>query len=257
MAVDYSNRKFLSVHDGHCCPVHGCKYGDRDCTVELKIEEGIFCEECDELAHYDSLKELDPDKRDWEYDGYGVKRNKRTFTIMESENGTHKQLPIMEDGPRDLPSVYYDHLRTPDATDRHFLDFCLTQVAPHSLDPDWKVGAVATIDGRLIAMDHNRMCEGIPDDDHHWHDDRKSDLVHHAERNLLDRCQNDLSRATLYTTLYPCSECAKSIITRGIMRIVTYEKHPYPSAKLKWDISDYLFEKSNTSVFFLPRPVDF
>lgn len=39
-------REFLSVHDSHCCKVHGCKYGDRDCPVVLGKEEGIFCEEC-------------------------------------------------------------------------------------------------------------------------------------------------------------------------------------------------------------------
>lgn len=41
-----SPRKFLSVHDAHCCSTHGCKYGDEDCPVILGIEPGIECEEC-------------------------------------------------------------------------------------------------------------------------------------------------------------------------------------------------------------------
>lgn len=53
-------REFLSVHDSHCCPKHGCKYGDDDCPVELKKEPGIQCEYCDEFEEQypEALKEL-------------------------------------------------------------------------------------------------------------------------------------------------------------------------------------------------------
>lgn len=44
-------RKFLSVHDSHCCPDHGCKYGDEDCPVMLGLEPGIECESCEWDAH--------------------------------------------------------------------------------------------------------------------------------------------------------------------------------------------------------------
>lgn len=40
-------REFLSVHDAHCCPKHGCKYGNEDCPVEAGKEPGITCETCD------------------------------------------------------------------------------------------------------------------------------------------------------------------------------------------------------------------
>lgn len=40
-------RKFKSVHDAHCCPNHGCKYGDEDCPVVLGKEMGIYCEVCE------------------------------------------------------------------------------------------------------------------------------------------------------------------------------------------------------------------
>lgn len=40
-------RDFLSVHDAHCCPKHGCKYCDEDCPVALGKEPGIRCEDCD------------------------------------------------------------------------------------------------------------------------------------------------------------------------------------------------------------------
>lgn len=40
-------REFADVHDAHCCPRHGCKYGDKDCTVESGKYPGLVCEICD------------------------------------------------------------------------------------------------------------------------------------------------------------------------------------------------------------------
>ena len=45
-------REFLSVHDAHCCPIHGCKYCDDDCPVVAGKESGIYCEDCDADAIY-------------------------------------------------------------------------------------------------------------------------------------------------------------------------------------------------------------
>lgn len=42
-----ATREFESVHDSHCCPEHGCKYGDADCPVVLGKEIGIYCEMCE------------------------------------------------------------------------------------------------------------------------------------------------------------------------------------------------------------------
>jgi len=50
-------RKFESVHDSHCCPDHGCKYGDADCPVILGKERGIYCEMC-EYDEYDPEVQL-------------------------------------------------------------------------------------------------------------------------------------------------------------------------------------------------------
>jgi hypothetical protein len=41
-------REYLSVHDSHCCPRCGCKYGRDDCPVASGTERGIRCEECQE-----------------------------------------------------------------------------------------------------------------------------------------------------------------------------------------------------------------
>jgi hypothetical protein len=46
-----ATREFESVHDSHCCPDHGCKYGDEDCPVVLGKELGVFCEMCENDEH--------------------------------------------------------------------------------------------------------------------------------------------------------------------------------------------------------------
>jgi hypothetical protein len=41
----------FGVHQSHCCIIHGCKYGDKDCPVENKLIIQTYpCEECDNIG---------------------------------------------------------------------------------------------------------------------------------------------------------------------------------------------------------------
>jgi deoxycytidylate deaminase len=42
----------------------------------------------------------------------------------------------------------------------------------------------------------------------------------HAEQNAIILASQDLRGSTLYSTLFPCSACAKVIIQAGIVRVV-------------------------------------
>ena len=56
----------------------------------------------------------------------------------------------------------------------------------------------------------------------------------HAEMNALlqaSQCGVKISGATLYTTTYPCSLCAKMLVNTGIKRIVTLTDYPDALAK--------------------------
>ena len=45
--------------------------------------------------------------------------------------------------------------------------------------------------------------------------------VCHAEMNaILNKNQADIDGGTIFTTLYPCNECAKLIIQSGITKVV-------------------------------------
>jgi len=42
------NRSHDGVHRTHCCWLHGCKYGDKDCPVVTgEIKQEYPCEDCD------------------------------------------------------------------------------------------------------------------------------------------------------------------------------------------------------------------
>lgn len=56
----------------------------------------------------------------------------------------------------------------------------------------------------------------------------------HAEQNAINfaaRYGIPIEGATLYSTTYPCSWCAKSIVNAGIARVVYQDDYPDPLAK--------------------------
>jgi len=56
----------------------------------------------------------------------------------------------------------------------------------------------------------------------------------HAEQNAINfaaRYGISIEGATLYTTHYPCSWCAKSIVNAGIARVIYDVDYPDPLAK--------------------------
>jgi dCMP deaminase len=56
----------------------------------------------------------------------------------------------------------------------------------------------------------------------------------HAEQNAINfaaRYGIPIEGATLYSTTYPCSWCAKSVVNAGIARVVYQDDYPDPLAK--------------------------
>ena len=57
-----ANKEHWGVHESHCCPKHGCKYGDADCPVVLGLTEKYNedCMDCeDDEEHPDPLSLLE------------------------------------------------------------------------------------------------------------------------------------------------------------------------------------------------------
>ena len=107
--------------------------------------------------------------------------------------------------------------------DFRFLQLCET-VASWSKDPSRKIGScIVDSRKRVVSVGYNGFPAGVADlDSRYQNRETKLLFVCHAERNALDNSPVNVEDATLYCTLFPCNECVKSIIQRGIKRVVTF-----------------------------------
>ena len=72
-------------------------------------------------------------------------------------------------------------------------------------------------------------------------EETKYPYVCHAELNaILNRNCSDLTGTTLYSTLFPCNECAKAIIQSGIKKVVYLSDKYHETKNVK--VSKRMFE---------------
>lgn len=110
--------------------------------------------------------------------------------------------------------------------DEYFMGIALLS-SMRSKDPSTQVGAcIVNADKRILSMGYNGMPRCCSDDDFPWDKndnplDSKYLYVCHAELNAILNCAVGTVRGcTVYTTLFPCNECAKAIIQSGISEVV-------------------------------------
>ena len=121
-----------------------------------------------------------------------------------------------------------------------------------------QVGAILVREKRILTTGYNgaprglphcsevgclREKEGVPSGERH-------ELCRglHAEMNALLQAAVHgirIERATLYSTTYPCSLCAKMLINCGVERVVCTEDYPDPMAK-------EMLEQAGIDVLILP-----
>jgi dCMP deaminase len=133
---------------------------------------------------------------------------------------------------------------------QRFMDLA-HHVASWSKDPSTKVGAVIVNDKKqVLSLGYNGFPRGVHDCAERYNDRAtKLQFVAHAERNALDNAYIDVDGATLYSTLYPCSECAKGIIQRGIKQVVTSKEWRDSHAdRFRFDVTQIMFEEANVEV---------
>lgn len=102
--------------------------------------------------------------------------------------------------------------------------------AYRSKDPGTQVGAcIVNDENRIMSVGYNGMPRGCDDDCFPWERegnplDTKYAYVCHAELNaILNFRGGSLANCRIYTTLFPCNECAKAIIQIGIKEVIYYE----------------------------------
>lgn len=110
--------------------------------------------------------------------------------------------------------------------DEYFMGVALLS-AERSKDPGTQVGAViVNNENRIVSVGYNGMPRGCDDDVYPWEReggmlDTKYAFVCHAELNaILNSAFGDLRGSRVYVTLFPCNECTKAIIQKGISEII-------------------------------------
>ena len=137
--------------------------------------------------------------------------------------------------------------------DQRFLDLA-EHISQWSKDPRTKVGAVIVDEKkRVVSIGYNGFPRGVKDESYRYNDRPTKHLfVAHAERNALDNSPMTVENCTLYVPLMPCSECAKSIIQRGITRVVSYMPNRGGEG-FNWDITQTMFFESGVQLFLKER----
>lgn len=119
-------------------------------------------------------------------------------------------------------------------------------ISERSKDPSTQAGAVIVDQNNVvIGLGYNGFPRGIDNDTFPW--EREGDLVNtkyayvcHAEENAIYNANNTTAGCKLYSTLFPCNECAKTIIQNGIKEVI-YESDRYHDEP-SWVASRRLFD---------------
>lgn len=110
-------------------------------------------------------------------------------------------------------------------------------VALWSKDESTKVGAViTTMEGKPVSWGFNGMPMGIDDTVPERHErPYKYKWFCHAERNAMDLASKiDLSDCVMFVTFSPCTNCAQSIIQRGLKTLVVDERFTADKMPERW-----------------------
>lgn len=135
--------------------------------------------------------------------------------------------------------------------DRRFLRIAF-DVGRWSKDPRKGVGAVlVSPDRRRWAHGYNGFPSGIEDTTERLKDEAtRLRLTVHAELNCLLNASFDTDGCALYSTQFPCHECAKAIIQKRVGRVVapTWEHRTDSKWRDSWLIAGELLAEANVGV---------
>ncbi|ALD66664.1 deoxycytidylate deaminase [Spiroplasma cantharicola] len=115
--------------------------------------------------------------------------------------------------------------------------------AMRSKDPSTQVGCVIVNDlKQVVSTGYNGLPRGLNDDNYPWSregelEKTKYPYIVHAELNAILSSKESVRGCEIYTSLFPCNECTKSIIQSGIKKIV------YSSDKYEGNIENKIAKK--------------
>lgn len=132
--------------------------------------------------------------------------------------------------------------------DEYFMGIALIS-SFRSKDPNTQVGAcIVDKNNKIIGIGYNGLPIGCSDDDFSWDNtgdflNTKYPYICHAELNaILNSIGKELEGCKIYSTLFPCNECAKAIIQSGIKEVI-YLSDKYSNTE-SVKASKIMFEKA-------------
>ncbi len=112
-----------------------------------------------------------------------------------------------------------------------------------------QIGCVLVQGDTPISVGFNGIPRKVEDLPERLERPEKYKWIAHSERNAIDnaaRLGHATNGSTLYVTGYPCSECAKSIVSAGIKKIV-YSNKTF-NGEFNFGISETMFKEAGIEV---------
>jgi dCMP deaminase len=123
--------------------------------------------------------------------------------------------------------------------DQYFMSIAKA-ISVRSKDPMTQVGAILVdSNNHIIGTGYNGFEPGVIETKELWQRPTKYQYVKHAERNCIKYCIKETKGATLYSSLFPCSECAILIRDAEIRKVY------YSDSKYENEITKKIFKENN------------
>ena len=110
-----------------------------------------------------------------------------------------------------------------------------------------QVGCLLVKDNRIISAGYNGFLPGCPHESIVRNNHEQATI--HAEQNALNNTIiTDVTGCRMYVTSFPCNECTKNIIQRGIKKLIYLDKPDNKNNKLKesqYLASNYMLQMAN------------
>lgn len=151
-----------------------------------------------------------------------------------------------EDASNKISELYssqdlYMRSDNPISWDSYFMNVAIL-TSKRSSDTNTKVGAVLVLNNKIIGTGYNGIPKGLDKSlfptnrDKELHESKYGYVVHAEANALLNTTVFDLTNSKLYCTLFPCNECVKLCLQKGISEIIYlsdihHDDPPYIAAR--------------------------
>jgi len=146
----------------------------------------------------------------------------------------------------------------PKKWDKRFMNLA-HEIANWSEDKATQVGClIVNKDQQILTTGFNGFPRGIRNTDDRMIRPVKYQWVEHAERNAIFQAASlgiSIKGSTLYSTLFPCTDCARAIIQSGIKEVITYyykDTNRYSSWD-DWQVSLEMLEEAWVGIHLLVK----